>query len=266
MPASPLRASVEAWMQEFQTRLCAQLEAADGGAAFRRDAWERPGGGGGVSRVLENGAILEKGGVGFSAVQGEMSDARRPKCCSCPTRAFSPRACRWCMHPRSPMVPIIHMNVRYFEAGNGEAWFGGGIDLTPIYVDEAQARWFHQTLQAACARHDATYYPRFRQGPTTTFICLTARKPAAWGAFSSTASPWAKTAGRGAFCLCAATWATFLDRLIPSSCAKMPPQPFGAARGKLANAAPLPLRRVQPGLRPWHTIRAGNRRAAPRAF
>ncbi|QIL74908.1 oxygen-dependent coproporphyrinogen oxidase [Hymenobacter sp. HDW8] len=161
-PTAPLRAAVEDWMRAFQTRLCGQLEAADGGAAFRTDTWERPGGGGGVSRVLENGAILEKGGVGFSAVHGEMS-AQAAKVLLMPDPRFFATGVSVVMHPRSPRVPIIHMNVRYFEAGNGEAWFGGGIDLTPIYVDEAQARWFHQTLKTACDRHDATYYPRFRE-------------------------------------------------------------------------------------------------------
>ncbi|MEJ7664212.1 MAG: coproporphyrinogen III oxidase [Hymenobacter sp.] len=83
------------------------------------------------------------------------------------------------LHPRSPRVPIIHMNVRYFEAGNGEAWFGGGIDLTPIYVDETQARRFHERLKAACDTAQPRLLPPLSPaGPTTTSTCPTATKPA----------------------------------------------------------------------------------------
>ncbi|AWM35291.1 oxygen-dependent coproporphyrinogen oxidase [Hymenobacter nivis] len=162
MPTSPtVRPEIEAWLADFQLRLCAHLEAADGGSArFGTDAWERPGGGGGRSKVLEDGAILEKGGVGFSAVWGAMSEAAARQL-HMPDPAFYATGVSLVLHPRSPRVPIIHMNVRYFEAGNGEAWFGGGIDLTPIYVDEAQARRFHQRLKAVCDQHNPAYYPRF---------------------------------------------------------------------------------------------------------
>jgi coproporphyrinogen III oxidase len=159
---SPSRAEITAWLQDFQTRLCQQLEAADGGARFGQDDWLRPGGGGGHSRVLENGRILEKGGVGFSAVEGEMSEAAARQL-HMPDPHFYATGVSVVLHPRSPRVPIIHMNVRYFEAGNGEAWVGGGIDLTPIYVDEAQARRFHQQLKAVCDQHNPTYYARFHQ-------------------------------------------------------------------------------------------------------
>jgi coproporphyrinogen III oxidase len=163
MATSPTRSEITAWLQAFQTRLCQQLEAADGGAArFGQDDWQRPGGGGGHSRVLEHGQILEKGGVGFSAVEGEMSAAAARQL-HMPDPHFYATGVSVVLHPRSPRVPIIHMNVRYFEAGNGEAWFGGGIDLTPIYVDEAQARRFHERLKAACDKHDPAYYARFHQ-------------------------------------------------------------------------------------------------------
>jgi coproporphyrinogen III oxidase len=162
LTSSPSRAEITAWLQDFQTRLCQQLEAADGVARFGQDDWLRPGGGGGHSRVLENGRILEKGGVGFSAVEGEMSEAAARQL-HMPDPRFYATGVSVVLHPRSPRVPIIHMNVRYFEAGNGEAWVGGGIDLTPIYVDEAQARRFHQQLKAACDKHNPTYYARFHK-------------------------------------------------------------------------------------------------------
>ncbi|MVN75794.1 oxygen-dependent coproporphyrinogen oxidase [Hymenobacter sp. HMF4947] len=155
------RTDIATWLQDFQTRLCQQLETADGGPArFGQDDWQRPGGGGGHSRVLEGGVILEKGGVGFSAVEGELSPAAARQL-HLPDPHFFATGVSVVLHPRSPRVPIIHMNVRYFEAGNGEAWFGGGIDLTPIYVDERQAQRFHAQLKAVCDQHNPAYYPKF---------------------------------------------------------------------------------------------------------
>lgn len=155
------RPEIETWLADFQRRLCTLLEQADGGAArFGHDPWQRPGGGGGRSRVLEGGAVLEKAGVGFSAVHGEMSEAAARQL-HMPDPRFYATGVSVVLHPRSPRVPIVHLNVRYFEAGNGEAWFGGGIDLTPIYVDETQARRFHLALKAVCERFDPAYYPRF---------------------------------------------------------------------------------------------------------
>ena len=162
-PASSptIRPEIETWLADFQLRLCQQLEAADAGPAhFLTDAWQREGGGGGRSKVLEHGRILEKGGVGFSAVWGQMSEAAARQL-HMPDPHFYATGVSVVLHPRSPRVPIIHMNVRYFEAGNGEAWFGGGIDLTPIYVDEAQAHRFHERLRAVCDRHNPAYYPKF---------------------------------------------------------------------------------------------------------
>ncbi|GAA4386124.1 oxygen-dependent coproporphyrinogen oxidase [Hymenobacter koreensis] len=157
----PFRHTVEQWMRDFQQRLIGQLEAVEDQARFRPDAWQHHSGGGGLSNVLENGRILEKGGVNFSAVQGQM-DERAAKMLLMPDPRYFATGVSVVQHPRSPMVPIAHMNVRYFEAGNGEAWFGGGIDLTPIYVDEAQARWFHQQLHDVCQRHNPAYYARFK--------------------------------------------------------------------------------------------------------
>jgi coproporphyrinogen III oxidase len=156
------RATVEAWMREFQNWLCQQLERADGAATFHEDQWAHAGGGGGRTRVMLDGAVLEKGGVNFSAVQGELGEAAARQLLL-PDAHYFATGVSVVQHPRSPHVPISHMNVRYFEAGNGEAWFGGGLDLTPVYVDETQARWFHAQVRATCDRHDPTYYPRFKQ-------------------------------------------------------------------------------------------------------
>ena len=162
-PTPPrFRDAVEAWMRAFQDRLCAQLEAADGSGRFLTDAWHHHQGGGGRTRVLLGGAVLEKAGVAFSAVEGEMSEAAA-RLLHMPDPAFFATGVSVVLHPRSPRAPIAHMNVRYFEASRaGQAWFGGGLDLTPIYVDAGQARWFHQQIAATCARHPAVAdYPRF---------------------------------------------------------------------------------------------------------
>ncbi|MBX0289565.1 oxygen-dependent coproporphyrinogen oxidase [Hymenobacter sp. HSC-4F20] len=156
------RDTVEQWMRQFQDWLCQQLEAADGLGRFQEDAWQHHGGGGGRSRVLTGGNIIEKGGVNFSAVEGTMSE-QAARVLLMPDPGYFATGVSVVQHPRSPLVPISHMNVRYFEAASGEAWFGGGLDLTPIYVDVAQARWFHEQIQAVCQQHDASYYPRFKQ-------------------------------------------------------------------------------------------------------
>jgi coproporphyrinogen III oxidase len=154
--------NITSYFQDLQDRICHAIEQADGSGRFQEDAWERPGGGGGRSRVLEEGDVLEKGGVGFSAVWGDLHEQTRRSMNLPEGVAFYATGVSIVMHPRSPKVPIIHMNVRYFELSNGARWFGGGIDLTPIYVVEEDARWFHKQLKLVCDRFDPAYYPRFK--------------------------------------------------------------------------------------------------------
>ncbi len=149
------------WFRGLQDRICQALETADGGGHFQEDRWERPGGGGGRTRVLQ-GAVIEKGGVNFSAVHGPTPEKIR-RALQVEGDHFFATGVSIVLHPRNPHVPIIHMNVRYFELSDGTAWFGGGIDLTPHYVVPEDARHFHQTLQAVCNRFDPAYYPRFKQ-------------------------------------------------------------------------------------------------------
>lgn len=153
--------TVATWFSGLQDRICFSLEEADGGGTFREDAWERPGGGGGRARVITNGQVIEKGGVNFSAVHGPTPTSILTAL-QLQEAEFYATGVSIVMHPRSPRVPIIHMNVRYFEMSNGVAWFGGGIDLTPHYVDEEDARFFHQSLKRVCARYSPEYYPRFK--------------------------------------------------------------------------------------------------------
>jgi coproporphyrinogen III oxidase len=156
-----LKETVASWFGELQDRICSALEEADGSGTFREDLWERPGGGGGRARVITNGQVIEKGGVNFSAVHGTTPPAIL-KALRLDEAAFYATGVSIVMHPHSPRVPIIHMNVRYFEMSNGVAWFGGGIDLTPHYVDEEDARFFHRSLKQVCDRYSTDYYPRFK--------------------------------------------------------------------------------------------------------
>ena len=111
--------------------------------------------------MITNGQVIEKGGVNFSAVYGA-TPASILTALQLEEAEFYATGVSIVMHPRSPRVPIIHMNVRYFEMSNGVAWFGGGIDLTPHYVNEEDARFFHQSLKRVCDRHSVEYYPRFK--------------------------------------------------------------------------------------------------------
>jgi coproporphyrinogen III oxidase len=157
--------AIRDWLVDLQNDICRQLEETDGKGKFISDPWERPGGGGGVSRILTNGNIIEKGGVNFSAVWGKSPD-HVLKSLNLPAGEhpdFFATGVSIVIHPYNPRVPIIHMNVRYFEMSNGTWWFGGGIDLTPHYVDEADARYFHRELKAVCDKHSLSYYPEFKK-------------------------------------------------------------------------------------------------------
>lgn len=149
------------WYKGLQDRICESLESADGTGSFQEDAWERPGGGGGRSRVIREGEIIEKGGVNFSAVWGKTPEAIL-KALKLDEANFYATGVSIVLHPKNPMVPIIHMNVRYFEMTNGVYWFGGGIDLTPHYVDRADSRYFHTMLKKTCDKHDPKYYSKFK--------------------------------------------------------------------------------------------------------
>ncbi|QKZ15768.1 oxygen-dependent coproporphyrinogen oxidase [Spirosoma sp. KUDC1026] len=156
------------FFQDLQDRICQALVDTDRAVGpqltpdFREDTWQRPGGGGGRSRTLSGGNVIEKGGVGFSAVHGEATEATLRSLNLTEPAQFFATGVSIVIHPHSPMVPIIHMNVRYFEMSSGHSWFGGGIDLTPHYVVAEDAHWFHQQLKTVCDRHDPAYYDRFK--------------------------------------------------------------------------------------------------------
>ncbi len=160
-------AAVHAYLAGLQDRIVAALEAVDGGT-FRGDAWERPEGGGGLTRILEEGGVFERAGVGFSRVQGARlppsASASRPELAG---RGFEAMGVSLVLHPRNPYCPTVHMNVRCFVATKEGAepvwWFGGGMDLTPYYGFEEDARHFHAACKAALDPYDPAYHPRFKK-------------------------------------------------------------------------------------------------------
>ncbi len=151
----------------IQDEICLALENLDGKSKFEEELWEREGGGGGRTRVIQNGNILEKGGVNFSAVHGKLPEVMK-KALKVDSEDFFATGVSIVIHPNHPLVPIIHMNIRYFEMLNtpeGQEpvrWFGGGIDLTPHYVFEEDARFFHGQLKAVCDRFNADFYAKFK--------------------------------------------------------------------------------------------------------
>lgn len=161
-PPSDSQPRVSQFMKQIQDEICKGLEQLDGASQFQEDSWERPEGGGGRSRVLQDGDVFEQGGVNFSEVWGQELPpsilAHRPEA---EGHGFYATGTSMVLHPRSPYVPTVHLNYRYFEAGP-VWWFGGGADLTPYYPFTEDAVHFHQTLQAACDRYHPEYYPVFK--------------------------------------------------------------------------------------------------------
>jgi coproporphyrinogen III oxidase len=155
------RNEVSAAYQEIQDRICGGLSLADGKAKFEEELWQRDGGGGGRTRILQQGNVIEKGGVNFSAVHGKLPEAVK-KAFKVESDDFFATGVSIVMHPENPFVPIIHMNIRYFEMDENTRWFGGGIDLTPHYVIETDARFFHHRLKQTCDQFDASFYPKFK--------------------------------------------------------------------------------------------------------
>lgn len=147
--------------QKIQDEITQALEALDGGAKFEQEIWEREGGGGGRTRIIQNGNILEKGGVNFSAVHGKLPEPIK-KAFGVEEDEFFATGVSIVIHPNNPHVPIIHMNIRYFELNEQIRWFGGGIDLTPHYVVDEDAKFFHTQLKNVCDKHHENFYSDFK--------------------------------------------------------------------------------------------------------
>ena len=163
----PIKERFTNYIQELQDEICAAVEQQDGRAQFQEDHWERPGGGGGRSRVMQQGKVFEKAGVSTSIVHGTMPEKLKENM-KVEGEDFFACGISLVIHPESPLIPTVHANYRYFEMydARGErldGWFGGGTDLTPYYLDEADARHFHQNQKAHADPHGTDLYPAFKK-------------------------------------------------------------------------------------------------------
>ncbi|GMQ90308.1 MAG: oxygen-dependent coproporphyrinogen oxidase [Gammaproteobacteria bacterium] len=174
--------AIESYLLHLQERITAALEQADGRARFHEDAWRRPEGGGGRTRVLTQGAVFEQAGVNFSHVDGgslpPSASAWHPALAD---RAFRAVGVSLVIHPLNPFVPTAHCNVRFFVADEPGAqavwWFGGGFDLTPFYGFEEDVVHWHRTAKHACDAFDPGYYARFKQWCDEYFYIGHRREP-----------------------------------------------------------------------------------------
>ncbi|CAN5621285.1 oxygen-dependent coproporphyrinogen oxidase [soil metagenome] len=162
------------FIHQLQNDICTALEACDGKATFFEDKWERPEGGGGITRVISNGNVIEKGGVNTSVVYGDVTNEMRNQLKIFGSTWF---ACGLSLviHPLNPLVPTVHANYRMFELYNEQGdvldrWFGGGTDLTPYYLFEEDATHFHKTYKDACDKFDASFYPEFKKTCDDYFV------------------------------------------------------------------------------------------------
>ncbi|HET8733635.1 MAG TPA: oxygen-dependent coproporphyrinogen oxidase [Anaeromyxobacteraceae bacterium] len=162
-----LRAGMAATVRALQEEICAALEGVDRVGRFGSDAWERPGGGGGLTRVLQDGAVFEKAGVNVSEVHGTVPEALGRRVQG-EGQDFAAVGLSVVVHPVSPMVPTAHANVRFIRRG-GAAWFGGGADLTPYYLFEEDCRHFHRVLRHACEHHLPGSYQRYKRAADAYF-------------------------------------------------------------------------------------------------
>ena len=214
---APDIAAVHSYMTSLQARIVEALEAS-GERPFRRDAWQRSEGGGGVSMSIEDGDIFERAGVLFSHVHGSAlpasATAHRPHVAGCAWQALGVSLV---LHPRNPYAPIVHMNVRHLCAGGAEGepvwWFGGGMDLTPIYGFVEDARHFHAACRDALAPHGADLYPRFKRACDDYFFLR--HRDEARGIGGVFFDDWHRGGFDAAFAMTRSVGDRFLDAYLP---------------------------------------------------
>jgi coproporphyrinogen III oxidase len=156
------RTEIEAWYRGFQERFAAAIEELDGVGRFGRDTWERPAGGGGLTRILSGQGSIEKAACSFSAVWGPTPE-RLSERLAAASSEFYATGVSIIVHPANPFAPTFHANVRYFETDGGEAWFGGGADLTPHYFFEQDAVHFHSVIARVCGEHGVARYREWKR-------------------------------------------------------------------------------------------------------
>ncbi len=271
----PLDDRARDFFRGLQDRITAAIEAADGGGQFREDAWSRPGGGGGRTRVLAGGALFEKAGVDFSDVHGELRPEMAKRAARRRARLPRHRACRSCFHPKSPRVPTVHANVRHIQRG-ARSWFGGGTDLTPYYVVPEDAaslpphaarlpatatirastplqELVRRVLLPAAPERDARRRRHLLRLPGAGAE-MTAGQPAATAPSASEAD------AEAMFAFVRDVGDAILPAYLPIV-EQRRERSLGRARARLAAPAARALRRVQPALRSRHGLRPAHRRS-----
>jgi coproporphyrinogen III oxidase len=207
------------YFTQLQGDIVQGLEALDGGR-FQRDPWTRPEGGGGVSAMLEDSALFERAGVGFSHVHGATlppsASAHRPEIAGRPWQALGVSLV---LHPRNPQVPTVHMNVRCFVAASTAVgasdvwWFGGGMDLTPYYLETGDAKHFHSTCREALQQFGDGLYPRFKAQCDSYFYLKHRREPRGIGGIFY--DDWSEPDFPTAFAMTRSVGDHFLDAYVP---------------------------------------------------
>ena len=162
-----IKEKFEKHIYNLQDRICSELEAIDSLGKFEEDIWKRPGGGGGKTRILNKGKVFEKGGVNVSVVHGDLPQIFKDKFNE-QDASFYACGLSLVIHPENPKIPTVHANWRYFEMYDSKgirikAWFGGGSDLTPYYLDENDAVHFHTVIKEFCDKHHPEYYSKFKK-------------------------------------------------------------------------------------------------------
>ena len=168
-----MKASFFKYINTLQDQITTALEHLDGSAKFIEDQWRRPEGGGGKTRVIQNGAVFEKGGVNTSGVHGPLPKSMQDYF-GVGEAQFYACGLSLVLHPKNPMVPTTHANFRYFELYDAQGniqdqWFGGGLDLTPYYLFDEDAQHFHQVCKTACDQHDPSFYTTYKERCDTYF-------------------------------------------------------------------------------------------------
>jgi coproporphyrinogen III oxidase len=169
-----MRERFSIWVKEIQDRICREVEKADGKEKFLEDKWSRSEGGGGISRIIQNGLVFEKGGVNTSAIHGPVTPQIRDQL-KVGGENFFACGVSLVLHPYSPMIPTVHANFRYFEVYDKndkvtDSWFGGGADLTPYYLFAEDAKSFHQSFKNSCDKFDQGWYGKFKTQCDNYFV------------------------------------------------------------------------------------------------
>jgi len=172
--APTIKAEFISHIRQLQNEICAALEKVDGGVRFKEDEWQRTGGGGGRSRILQHGQVIEKGGVNISEVEGPVNEAMRRQL-NLDGEHFFAAGISLVIHPLNPFVPTVHANFRYFELYDAQrqiidSWFGGGADLTPYYLFDEDATHFHLSFKKACDQTDVSLYRHYKKQCDEYFV------------------------------------------------------------------------------------------------